>query len=174
MLSIPFYKPSIGEAEISEVVDCLRSGWLTTGPKTKQFEAEFARYIQHSHAVAVNSCTAALHLALEAIGLKAGETVVVPTMTFAATAEVVRYFNAIPLLVDCRPDDLNIDAAAAAERIESALANGAQVTAIIPVHYGGQIGDVHGIGALARKYNLHVIEDAAHCCPAYYRDDSHA
>src|SRR4051794_40993271 len=147
MLSIPFYKPSIGEAEISEVVDCLRSGWLTTGPKTKQFEAEFARYIQHSHAVAVNSCTAALHLALEAIGLKAGETVVVPTMTFAATAEVVRYFNAIPLLVDCRPDDLNIDVGHAAERIEFALANGARVTAIIPVHYGGQLGDVCGISA---------------------------
>jgi dTDP-4-amino-4,6-dideoxygalactose transaminase len=172
MLSIPFYKPSIGDAEISEVVDCLRSGWLTTGPKTKQFETEFARYIQHSHAVAVNSCTAALHLALEAIGLKAGQTVVVPTMTFAATAEVVRYFNAIPLLVDCRSDDLNIDVAAAAERIETALANGAQVTAIIPVHYGGQIGDMRGMSALAKKYNLHVIEDAAHCCPAYYRDDS--
>jgi|SRR5436190_15330766 len=171
MFSIPFYKPSIGEAEITEVVDCLRSGWLTTGPKTKQFETEFARYIQSSHAVAVNSCTAALHLALEAIGLKAGQTVVVPTMTFAATAEVVRYFNAIPLLVDCRTDDLNMDVTAAAQRIESALVSGAQITAIIPVHYGGQVGDVRGINALAKKYNLHVVEDAAHCCPAYYRDD---
>ena len=97
MQQIPFYKPSIGEPEINEVVDCLRSGWLTTGPKTKQFEAEFARYLRHTHAVAVNSCTAALHLALEAVGLKADQTVVVPTMTFAATAEVVRYFNATPL-----------------------------------------------------------------------------
>src|SRR5688572_26891840 len=121
MHSIPFYKPSIGESEINEVVDCLRSGWLTTGPKVKQFEAEFAHYIQQTHAVAVNSCTAALHLALEAIGLKAGQSVVVPTMTFAATAEVVRYFNATPLLVDCRPEDLNIDVAAAEQRIESAL-----------------------------------------------------
>lgn len=172
MLSIPFYKPSIGEAEISEVADCLRSGWLTTGPKVKQFEAEFARYLEHTHAVAVNSCTAALHLALEAVGLKAGQTVVVPTMTFAATAEVVRYFNATPLLVDCRPEDLNIDVTAAAERIETALARGEQITAIIPVHYGGQIGDVSGIRALARKYNLHIVEDAAHCCPAYYRDDT--
>jgi dTDP-4-amino-4,6-dideoxygalactose transaminase len=171
MLSVPFYKPSIGEAEISEVVDCLRSGWLTTGPKTKQFEAEFASYVQHTHAVAVNSCTAALHLALEAIGLKAGQTVVVPTMTFAATAEVVRYFNATPLLVDCRPEDLNIDVAAAAERIETALARGEQIVAIIPVHYGGQIGDISGITSLARKYNLRIIEDAAHCCPAYYRND---
>src|SRR5256885_13083416 len=87
MHSIPFYKPSIGEPEINEVVDCLRTGWLTTGPKAKQLETEFARYTQHTHAVAVNSCTAALHLALEAVGLKAGQTVVVPTMTFAATAD---------------------------------------------------------------------------------------
>src|SRR5512134_3877581 len=99
-MNIPFYKPSITQAEIDEVVDTLRSGWLTTGPKAKRFEAEFAAYLGQKHAVAVNSCTAALHLALDAIGLKAGQTVVVPTMTFAATAEVVRYFNAKPLLVD--------------------------------------------------------------------------
>jgi dTDP-4-amino-4,6-dideoxygalactose transaminase len=172
MLTIPFYKPSIGEAEINEVVDCLRSGWLTTGPKTKQFETEFASYMQRSHAVALNSCTAALHLALEAIGLKPGETVLVPTMTFAATAEVVRYFDAHPLFVDCREEDLNIDAAAAAEEIEIAMANGEKPAAILPVHYGGQIGDVAGIKTLARKYQLRVIEDAAHCCPAYYRDEA--
>ena len=82
---------------------------MTTGPKTKRFEAEFARDVQHTHAVAVNSCTAALHLALEAIGLKAGQRVVVPSLTFAATAEVVRYFNAVPLFADCRYDDLNLD-----------------------------------------------------------------
>jgi dTDP-4-amino-4,6-dideoxygalactose transaminase len=172
MLAIPFYKPSIGEPEINEVVDCLRSGWLTSGPKVKQFEAEFADYMQQTHAVAVNSCTAALHLALEAIGLKAGETVVVPTMTFAATAEVVRYFDAKPLLVDCRAADFNIDVFDAAQRIEAALSVGEKVVAIIPVHYGGQIGDVRGVRALAGKYHLKVIEDAAHCCPAYYRDDS--
>ena len=170
MHSIPFYKPSIGEPEINEVVDCLRTGWLTTGPKTKQFETEFARYIQHTHAVAVNSCTAALHLALEAVGLKAGQTVVVPTMTFAATAEVVRYFSATPLLVDCRAADFNLDVADAARRIEAALARGEEVTAIIPVHYGGQIGDAAAVTALAERYGLKIIEDAAHCCPAYYRD----
>src|SRR5437867_7639540 len=172
MQQIPFYKPSIGEPEINEVVDCLRSGWLTTGPKTKQFEAEFARYLRGAHAVALNSCTAALHLALEAVGLKADQTVVVPTMTFAAAAEVVRYFNATPLLVDCRPADLNLDVADAAARIESALARGEDVAAIIPVHYGGQIGDMAGIVALATRYDLKIIEDAAHCCPAYYRDDA--
>jgi len=174
MLSIPFYKPSIGEAEINEVVDCLRSGWLTTGPKVKQFEAEFARYIQHTHAVAVNSCTAALHLALEAVGLKAGQTVVVPTMTFAATAEVVRYFDATPLFVDCRAEDLNLDVTDASRRIEAAIGAGKQIAAIIPMHYGGQIGDVAGVKALAKKYGLKVIEDAAHCCPAYYRDEAGA
>jgi len=121
MKSIPFYRPSIEQAEIDEVVDTLKSGWLTTGPKTKQFEAEFAQYLQQKYAVAVNSCTAALHLALEAIGLRPNDTVIVPTMTFAATAEVVRYFGAKPLLVDCRPSDLNIDPADAERKIEEAL-----------------------------------------------------
>jgi dTDP-4-amino-4,6-dideoxygalactose transaminase len=171
MRSIPFYKPSIGQAEIDEVVDCLKSGWLTTGPKAMKFEGEFATYIQQEHAVAVNSCTAALHLALEAIGLKAGQRVVVPTMTFAATAEVVRYFDAVPLFADCRSEDLNLDVADAAERIDKELNAGEEVAAIIPVHYGGQIGDVGGVQALADRYGLKIIEDAAHCCPAYYRDD---
>ena len=171
MRSIPFFKPSIGKPEIEEVVDSLQSGWLTTGPKTKRFEEEFARYLQRQHAVAVNSCTAALHLALEAIGLKAGQRVVVPTMTFAATAEVVRYFNATPVFADCRSEDLNLDVTDAARRIDSVTARGEEVAAIIPVHYGGQIGDVAGVRALAAKYHLRVIEDAAHCCPAYYRDD---
>ena len=169
MLKIPFYKPSIGTEEIDEVVATLKSGWLTTGPKTKQFEREFADYLKHKHAIAVNSCTAALHLALEAIGLKAGQGVIVPTMTFAATAEVVRYFGARPILVDCRVEDFNLDVADAERKIQSALAAGQSVAAIIPVHYGGQIGDVAGVRALARRHNLKIVEDAAHCCPAYYR-----
>jgi perosamine synthetase len=171
MHPIPFYKPSIGEEEINEVVEVLRSGWLTTGPKVKQFEAEFSRYLGHRHAMAVTSCTAAMHLALEAIGLKAGQTVVVPTMTFAATAEVVRYFNAIPLLVDCRAEDLNLDVQHARSRIESARTRGADVVAIIPMHYGGQIGDVAGMASLAREFGLKIIEDAAHCCPAWFREN---
>ncbi len=174
MRNIPFHKPSIGQAEIDEVIDCLRTGWLTTGPKAKQFEEEFARYVRQQHAVAVNSCTAALHLALEAIGLKAGQRVVVPTMTFAATAEVVRYFNAVPLFVDCREADLNLDVADAAQRIAAARAGGQEVVAILPVHYGGQIGDVAGVKNLAGEHNLQIVEDAAHCCPAYYRDDEKA
>src|SRR5947209_8616259 len=153
MHEIPFYKPSIGEEEINEVVDVLRGGWLTTGPRVRKFEADFSRYLGHRHSIAVNSCTAALHLALEAIGVKAGQTVVVPAMTFAATAEVVRYFNAVPLLVDCRPEDLNLDIAHARRRIEAAKASGQQVVAIIPVHYAGQSGAVAGVSALAREFD---------------------
>jgi len=168
-MKIPFYRPSIGAEEIDEVVDTLNSGWLTTGPKTKRFESEFAEYLGQRHAVAVNSCTAALHLALEAVGLKAGDSVVVPTMTFAATAEVVRYFGAEPILADCRTEDFNLDVADAERRIRTALDAGHRVTAIIPVHYGGQVGDVAGVQRLASQFNLKIIEDAAHCCPAYYR-----
>ncbi len=169
-MKIPFYKPSIGPEEIEEVVDTLKSGWLTTGPKTKQFEREFAKYLNQKHAVAVNSCTAALHLALEAIGLKANQGVVVPTLTFAATAEVVRYFGAKPILADCRVKDFNLDVDDAERRIRTALGAGQAVAAIIPVHYGGQIGDVAGVRHLARRFNLKIIEDAAHCCPACYRE----
>jgi len=170
MLKIPFYSPSIGPEEIDEVVQTLKSGWLTTGPKTKQFERDFADYLKHRHAVAVNSCTAALHLALEAIGLKAGEGVVVPTMTFAATAEVVRYLGARPILADCRVEDFNLDLSDVDRQIQSALAAGQSVAAIMPVHYGGQIGDVAGVRALAQRYHLKIIEDAAHCCPASFRE----
>jgi perosamine synthetase len=170
MLKVPFYKPSLGQEEIDEVVDTLRNGWLTTGPKTRQFEGEFARYVGQKHAVALNSCTAALHLALEAIGLRPGDVVVVPTMTFAATAEVVRYFNARPLLVDCHPQDLNLDPSDAARRMDEALARGESLRAILPVHYGGQMGDMTTVARLARSHGLQVIEDAAHCCPAAFRD----
>jgi len=171
MRTIPFFKPTIGDEEIREVVSTLKGGWLTTGPKVRQFESGFSDYIGQSHAVALNSCTAALHLALEAIGLEAGECVVVPSMTFAATAEVVRYFGARPILVECRDSDLNLDVVDAEKRIKKAIQHGDVVKAIIPVHYAGQIGDVAGVKELAGRYNLKVIEDAAHCCPAHYRDE---
>ena len=107
--AVPFFRPSITEAEIAEVVNCLRSGWLTTGPLTRRFEEEFAATVGARHAVALNSCTAALHLAVEALGLQSGQAVLVPTMTFAATAEVVRYQGAVPILVDCEPETHNMD-----------------------------------------------------------------
>jgi len=106
---IPFALPTIGEEEIESVVETLRSGWLTTGPKVKQFEWQFAERIGARHAIAVNSATSALHLALESIGVSPGDEVLVPTMTFASTGEVVVHLGAKPVLVDCRPDTLNID-----------------------------------------------------------------
>src|SRR5215213_11187729 len=117
-MQVPFFRPNLSEAEIGEVVGCLRSGWLTTGPLTRRFEKEFAEAVGAKHAVAVNSCTAALHLAVEALGLRPGQAVLVPTMTFAASAEVVRYQGAVPILVDCRPDDSNMDLADASRKLE--------------------------------------------------------
>jgi len=182
-MKIPFFRPTITEREIDEVVECLRSGWLTTGPITRDFEAKFASYVGAKHAVAVNSCTAALHLALEAIGLQRGELVLVPTMTFAATAEVVRYFDAIPVFVDCDPATLCVDVAAARRTCEQ-LRSGqavpglqpphARLRAIIPVHYAGQMADVEAVKALAEEFQLAVIEDAAHTLPAYTRANGDA
>src|SRR5882724_3639141 len=117
-MNVPFFRPSITEAEIAEVVACLRSGWLTTGPLTRRFEEAFAQAVGARHAVALNSCTAALHLAVEALGLRAGQAVLVPTMTFAATAEIVRYQGAVPVLVDCDPVTNNMDLADAGRKIE--------------------------------------------------------
>lgn len=169
MLKIPFYRPSVGPEEAASVVETLKSGWLTTGARTKQFEAEFGNYLTQKHSVAVNSCTAALHLALEAIGVQPGDGVIVPTMTFAATAEVVRYLGGTPILVDCRESDFNMDIADAERRLRLARSKGQNVVAIMPVHYAGQIGDVEGYSRLAAQHGLKIIEDAAHCCPASYR-----
>jgi len=172
---VPFFRPSIGEAEIEEVSACLRSGWLTTGPRTKQFEISFAEAVGGKHALAVNSCTAALHLAVEALGLKPGQAVLVPTMTFAATAEIVRYQGAVPLLVDCDPVTLNMDLADAARKIADLRAGrtpldpSLQVVGIIPVHVGGLMLDMDAMRAFAEEHNLWLVEDAAHAFPAAYR-----
>jgi perosamine synthetase len=160
---LPFALPDVGEAEIAEVAAAIRSGWLTTGPRAKQLEAEFAAYVGARHAIAVNSCTAALHLALEAIGLASGDEVIVTTSTFAATAEVVRYFGALPVLVDVAPVSLCIDPA----RVEAAVTP--RTRAIIPVHLGGLAAEMDEIHAIATRYGLKVIEDAAHALPAKYK-----
>ncbi len=162
---IPFHLPDIGEEEINSVIETLRSGWLTTGLKTKQFEQEFAAWVGASHAVALNSCTAALHLALEAVGVAEGDEVIVPTMTFAATAEVVHYCRAVPVLVDCLVDTLNVDVKA----IESAITP--KTKAIIPVHFAGQPCEMDRILELAQSRNVKVIEDAAHALPAKYQGE---
>jgi dTDP-4-amino-4,6-dideoxygalactose transaminase len=158
-----FHTPDIGEEEIQSVAETLRSGWLTTGAKVHQLEKDFARYTGALNAVAVNSGTAALHLALDAIGIKEGDEVIVPTMTFTATAEVVLYFRAKPVLVDCEPDTLNIDPDKIKEKITP------KTRAIIPVHFGGQPCEMDRILNLARKHGLKVVEDAAHALPTHYR-----
>jgi dTDP-4-amino-4,6-dideoxygalactose transaminase len=164
--NIPFALPSIGEREIEAVVETLRSGWLTTGPKTKAFEEAFAAAVGARHALAVNSATAALHLALEALGIGAGDRVLVPTWTFTATADVVRYLGAHPVFVDVDPATLNIDPASVEEQIlRLQPEHGAKVKAVMPVHVGGQASEMDQIVSLARRHDLKIIEDAAHAFP---------
>lgn len=157
---IPFALPDIGEEEINEVLDSLRSGWLTTGPKTKRFEEEFSAFVSEGvEAIAVNSATAGLHLALEAVGIEPGDEVITTPYTFTATAEVVRYLGADPVLVDIDPTTLNIDPS----KIEAVLTP--KTKAIIPVHFAGLSCDMESILAIARRRNLKVIEDSAHALP---------
>lgn len=160
---LPFALPDISGSEIDSVVETLRSGWITTGPKTKEFEQEFAKAVQSPHAVMVNSCTAALHLALEAIGVTQNDEVIIPSMTFAATAEVVRYLNARPVIVDVRPSDHNISV----EAIEDAITS--RTRAVMPVHFAGQPCDMDEITELARRRGLLVVADSAHCFPGSYK-----
>lgn len=157
---LPFALPDLGEEEINEVLDSLRSGWLTTGPKTKRFEEDFAAFIgPGTDAIAVNSATAGLHLALEAVGIGSDDQVITTPYTFTATAEVVRYLNADPIFVDIDPATFNLDPA----RIEAAITP--RTKAIIPVHFAGLSCDMASILAIARKHNLKVVEDAAHALP---------
>jgi dTDP-4-amino-4,6-dideoxygalactose transaminase len=160
---IPFHRPSIGQEEIGAVTGVLNSKWLTTGPVTHSFERAFAEYVNARYALAVNSCTAALQLALDAIGLRSGDEVLLPSYTFTATAEVVTYFGARPVLCDSIRGQFNIDVSDAARRITS------RTRAIIPVHIAGEPCDLDAIEALARAHGLHVIEDAAHALPATYK-----
>ena len=167
---LPFALPEIGEEEIQEVANCLRSGWLTTGPKTRQFETDFEAMLnaagggvasgnQPVQAIAVNSATAGLHLALEAIGIGPGDEVIVPTHTFTATAEVVRYLGADPVFVDVLPGSLNIDPAL----VRAAITN--KTKAIMPVHFAGLAADMSAIVSIAQEHGLKVVEDAAHALP---------
>lgn len=160
---LPFAQPDLDDEEIAEISEALTSGWITTGPKTKQFEADFAAAVGAKHAIAVNSCTAAMHLALEAIGLQPGDEVITTPYTFAATAEVIRYFDARPVLVDIDPCTLNIDPA----QIETAISE--RTRAILPVHIAGLPAEMDTILAIARRHNLAVIEDAAHAFPSAYQ-----
>lgn len=162
---IPFALPLIGEEEITEVIDTMRSGWLTTGHKTKRFEDEFARIIGKKHALAVNSATAGLHLALDAIDIKPGDKILTTPYTFTATAEVIRYMGADPVFVDIDPRTFNIDCG----RIQECLEQSSNIKAIIPVHFAGQSCDMDEIISLAGRHGLKVVEDAAHALPATYK-----
>src|SRR2546427_4308262 len=210
-LQVPFFRPVLRDQEVDEVVATLRSGWLTSGPKVKRFEEEFAAAIsagsgkgkgerakgkeKQVHAVAVNSGTGALHLAVEALGLKAGQGVLVPTMTFAATAEVVRYQGAIPILVDCDPLTLNMDLEDARRRVKcvkirsqksevrsrksevrdqkseirSQRSEVTEIVGIMPVHVGGRLMDLARLQKFATEHKLWIVEDAAHAFPAGWR-----
>lgn len=160
---LPFALPDLDGDEVAEVREVIESGWITTGAKAKAFEAEFARAVGASHAIAVNSCTAAMHLALEAIGLGPGDQVITTPYTFAATAEVVRYFGAEPVFVDVDARCLNLDPG----RLEAAITD--RTRAVLPVHIAGLPAEMDRIHAVAARHDLPVIEDAAHAFPAQYR-----
>jgi len=163
---IPFSIPEINDDEINEVIDTLRSGWVTTGPKVKNFESDFQDFIGGNvEAVAVNSATAGLHLALEALGVSEGDEVIIPSLTFTATAEVVRYLGANVKIVDVDPVTLNIDIKSVRDAITS------KTKVIMPVHYAGLSCDMSEILSLAKEFELKVVEDAAHALPTTYKGD---
>ena len=161
---IPFNKTHMSALEIKAVVKALKSGWLTMGPKTIEFENKFKEFIDTDNAISMNSATAALHLALKAVGIKRNDEVIIPTTTFVSTAEVVTYFDAIPVLCDVEESTHNIDVS----KIEKLITP--KTKAIIPVHFAGQPCDMDEIYLIAEKYNLKVIEDAAHAIPSKYKN----
>lgn len=162
--SVPFFRPSIGDDEIAAVVESLRSGWLTTGPQTGAFESEFRDLLGGDiHAIAVNSATAALHLGLEALGVGPGDEVIVPTMTFTATAEVIRYLGATPVFVDMDPDTICVDV----EKVAAAITDKTKV--LMPVHFAGRACDMTALKRLADQHGLRILDDAAHALPARHR-----
>jgi len=160
---LPFALPDLDDTELEQIKEALEAGWITTGPKVRQFEAEFASSVGAKHGVAVNSATAAMHLALEAIALNRDDEVITTPYTFAATAEVVRYFDAKPVFIDIDPNSLNIDPSLVEQAVTKAT------KAIIPVHIAGLPADMDPIYEIAGRYALTVIEDAAHAFPTKYK-----
>jgi perosamine synthetase len=164
--NIPFHKAYVDDREIKNVISAIKSGWHTMGPRTVEFENKFGKYVGAKYAISVNSCTAALHLALEAIGVKEGDEVIVPAVTFTATAEVVCYFKAKPVLIDVEKDTLNIDVSKVEEKITK------KTKAIISVDYAGQPVDYDELKKITRRHKLYLIEDAAHTLPSFYKGKS--
>jgi dTDP-4-amino-4,6-dideoxygalactose transaminase len=159
---LSFSPPAITDAEVEAVIDTLRSNWITTGPKTKRFESEFTNYLGAQEALAVNSCTGALHVALAALGIGPGDEVITTPMTFAASVNVIEHVGATPILADIETDTLNLDPAIVAQLITP------RTRAILPVHYAGHPVDMKPIMDLAHKHDLRIVEDAAHALPAKY------
>lgn len=164
---LPFALPEIGEEEINEVVDSLRTGWITTGPKAKRFEENFSLFLgnTHLHSIAVNSATSGLHLALEALGVGAGDEVIIPSYTFTATAEVVRYLGATPVFIDVEEATFNLDPKA----FEKAITSKTKV--VIPVHFAGLACNMTEILRIAHYHGIKVVEDAAHALPCTHRGE---
>jgi len=160
---LPFSPPLLGEEEIREVVDTLRSDWITTGPKTKRFEGEFAEHLGAPSALALSSCTAGLHTALATLGVGPGDEVITTPLTFTASVNVIEHVGARPVLVDVEPDTLNLSPAA----VEAAVSW--NTSAILPVHYAGHPVDLDPIADIARRFDLALVEDAAHALPARYK-----
>ena len=161
-IQVPYHRPSIGQEEIQEVVRTLESGWLTTGPRTQQFEQEFREDVQAPHALAVNSCTAGLHLASAALNIGPGMEVVTTPLTFCSTINVILHVGATPVLADIGPDG-NIDPCSVAARITE------RTKAIVPVHFAGLPCEMDAIWELAARHHLYVIEDSAHAVGSHYR-----
>jgi len=161
---LPYSPPSIGPEEIDEVIDTLRSDWITTGPKTRRFEERFGRYVSApgETSLMLNSCTAGLHVALAALGVGPGDEVIVPTLTFAATANVVLHMGARPVLVDVLPDTLCIDP----EAVAAAVTDATKV--VMPVHYAGHPAELDALDELAERHGFAIVEDAAHAVPTRY------
>lgn len=173
---LPFSPPSIGEDEINEVVDTLRSGWLTTGPKTKRFEEEFCSFVKADSALALNSCTGAVHVALATLGIGPGDIVVTSPMSFCSSVHAIEHVGATPVFVDVEPDTLNLDPTKVFETVKRhvekavARANGTcKVKAILPVHLYGHPCEMDDLLEIAQEFELAIIDDAAHALPAKYR-----
>ncbi|MCE9637654.1 MAG: DegT/DnrJ/EryC1/StrS family aminotransferase [Planctomycetes bacterium] len=163
---LPFAPPSVGEDEIQEVVATLRSGWLTTGPKVRRFEEDFAAFVGAPEALATNSCSAALHAALHVSRIGAGDAVITTPLTFAATAHAIEHVGARVVFADVEPDTLNLSPASVNEAIDRATRAGYLVRALLPVHYAGHPCDMQSLESIAADRDLVVVEDAAHALPA--------
>ena len=163
--SVPFFRPSVGDAEVDAVSKAMRSGWLTTGPNAAAFEKEFSdQFSGEVFSVAVNSATSGLHLGLEALGVGPGDEVIVPTLTFTATAEVVRYLGATPVFIDVE-DNFCVDVSAAAAAVTD------KTRVIMPVHFAGRSCDMTSLRQLADKHGLKILADSAHALPTYHKGE---